>query len=237
MKIDPLKLMSGAPILLEEIGLCINQPKIKDIGILGEKKFYQALSYFLISRKKLKVDMEISDYDLFMKIVNQEIDIQKDISDIFILTIDGISSIKFYESFIIVSAFEQECIIDEPKFLIIKETLIQIFCLGGDANPNADELSPANKLAQEIADKIRKRREQLSSDKETDKSENVLSHLVSILCIGSNNFSLEDCLNFTVYQIFNLIKRFSMHQEHNYQIQALLQGAKDIEIVEWTKQF
>lgn len=237
MKIDALKLMSGAPILLEDIGLCLNQPKVKDIGILGEKKFYQGLSYFLVSKKKLKIEIDISDYDLFMKIVNQEIDIQKDISDIFILTIDGISNIKFYDSFIIVSAFEQECIIDEPKFLIIKEALMQIFCLGDEAISGPDELSPANKLAQEIADKIRKRREQLSSDKETSKSENVLSHLVSILSIGSNNFSLEDCLNFTVYQIFHLIKRFSMYQEHNYQIQALLQGAKDIEVVEWTKQF
>jgi hypothetical protein len=234
MKIDNLKLMSGVPIFLEEIGLSINQPRIKDIAVVGEVKFYQALSYFLINKQKLDITIDISDYDLFMKIINQDQSIQKDVSDIFILTIDGLDSIKFYDTFIIISAFEQECIIDEPKFLIIKEALIQIFCLGGSSE--SDDLNPANKLAQEIAEKIRRRRERLAGSKDGNKSDNIFGHLISILTIGSNSFSVEDCLNFTVYQIFNLIKRFTMYQEYNMQIQALMQGAKDIDVVEWTKQ-
>lgn len=233
-KIDPLKLMAGVPIFIEEINLNINQPKIRDIAVLGEIQFYQSLSYFLMTKDKLKIDADISDFDLFMKIINQENSIQKDVSDIFILVIDGLQSIKFYDTFIIINILGQECIIDEPKFSLIKETLVEVFCL--DNKEVAEDLNPANKQARDIAEKIKKRRLQLSTDNK-GKNDQIFAHLVSVLSTGSNNFNLEDCLNLTVYQILNLIKRYFLYDEHHKQIQALLQGAKDIELAEWTKQF
>jgi len=233
MKIDNLKLMSGVPIYIEELGFSINQPKIKDIALLGETQFYQSLSYFLISKDKLNIDVEISDFDLFMYFINQEQSIQKSIADIFTLIIDGIDSIKFYDTFIIVNAFGHECIIDEPKFLIIKESLIQIFCLQSQVT---GDLNPANKKAREIAEKLRKRKERLAGA-ESQKNSDIFSHLISTLTIGTNNLSIEDCLGLTIYQIHNLIKRYTLYEQYNMQIQALLQGAKDIELVEWTKQF
>jgi hypothetical protein len=234
MKIDTLKLMSGVPIYFEELGFSINQPKLKDIALLGETQFYQSLSYFLVSKERLEIQLEVSDFDLFMYIINQEESIQKSIADIFTLIIDGIESIKFYDSFIIVTALGHECIIDEPKFLIIKESLIQVFCLGGQSASGG--LNPVNKRAQEIADKLRKRQEKLSANQNKSDT-NIFINLISILTIGSNNLRLEDCLSMTVYQIQNLIKRYNLYEEYNRQIQALLQGAKDIELVEWTKQF
>jgi len=233
MKIDNLKLMSGVPIYIEELGFSINQPKIKDIALLGETQFYQSLSYFLISKDKLNIDVEISDFDLFMYFINQEQSIQKSIADIFTLIIDGIDSIKFYDTFIIVNAFGHECIIDEPKFLIIKESLIQIFCLQSQVT---GDLNPANKKAREIAEKLRKRKERLAGA-ESQKNSDIFSHFISTLTIGTNNLSIEDCLGLTIYQIHNLIKRYTLYEQYNMQIQALLQGAKDIELVEWTKQF
>lgn len=235
-KIDSLKLMSGVPIFYEDLGFAINQPKIKDIAIIGEKLFYEGVSYFLLSRKILEVEeIFMSDYDLFMFILNTEKFIQKSVADIFILIIEEITDINFYENFIIIKASEQEFIIDEPKFLIIKEALIQIFCLDFSGKDSGD-LNPANKAAAEIAEKLRRRKEKLSAAT-TSQSTDIFSHLISILAVGSNTLSIEDCLNLTVYQIYNLIKRFTMYEEHNNQIQALMQGAKDIELIEWTKQF
>jgi hypothetical protein len=233
MIIDKLKLMSGVPIALHELGLSINQPKLKDIALMGEADFFKNISYFLVSKTKLNIPIEVSDFDLFMYFINQDESLQASISDIFILIIDGLESIKFYDSFIIVNALGHECIIDEPKFLIIKETLIQIFCL--ESQGKTSDLNPANKLAQEIADKLKKRQQQLSAESPKQQSD-IFSDLISILSIGTNALSIEDCLNLTVFQIYNLIKRFTMYQEHNRQIQALIQGAKDIELVEWTKQ-
>lgn len=232
-KIDSLKLMSGVPIFYEELGFGINQPKLKDIAILGEVDFYSGLAYFLITKEKLNIEFLMSDFDLFMFILNTDKAIQKQVADILVLTIENLDSINFYESFIILKFFEQECIIDEPKFLIIKETLIQIFCLENGTLSN--DLNPANKKALEIAEKLRKRKQHLSESSQ-NQSADIFSNLISMLAIGSNTLSLEDCLNLTVYQIQNLIKRFTMYQEHNVQIQALMQGAKDIEPVEWTKQ-
>lgn len=233
MKIDKLSLMAGSPIPLEELGIVINQPKLKDIALMGEANFFKNISYFLVSRAKLNIPIEISDFDLFMYFINQDQSLQASISDIFILTIEGIDSIKFYDTFIIINALGHECIIDEPKFLIIKETLIQIFCL--ESHGKTSDLNPANKLAQEIAEKLRKRQERLSGASSKQES-SIFPDLISILSIGSNSLDIDACLNLTVYQIYNLIKRFTMYQEHNRQIQALLQGAKDIELTEWTKQ-
>jgi hypothetical protein len=233
MNIDKLTLMSGAPVALADIGISINQPRLKDIGFLGEEKFYRSLSLFLINKDKMSIPVPMSDFDLFMHFVSNDQEIQQSVSDIFTLVIDELESIKFYDTFIIINALGHECIIDEPKFLIIKEALISIFCLS--ASSFSGDINPVNKKAQEIAEKLKRRKEQLAQD--TGKQqEGIYSNLVSILTIGSNTLSLEDCLNLTIYQIQDLIKRFNLYEQYNKQIQALLQGAKDIELVEWTKQ-
>jgi hypothetical protein len=133
-----------------------------------------------------------------------------------------------------IEAAGHDSIIDEPKFLIIKETYKQIFCL--DDMTGKSEYNPANETARKIMEKLEKRKQFLSS-KSNDKNEDkIFSTLASILSIGSNTISFKDCLEMTPYQIFNLIKRFNLYQQFQMQTQALMQGAKDIELVEWTKQ-
>jgi hypothetical protein len=233
MKIDKLSLMAGTPIPVDQLGIVINQPKIKDIAMLGEEKFYQSLSYFLINKDKLNIPINISDFDLFIYTLTQSQELQQSIADLFTLIIEDLESIKFFDGFILIKAAGHECIIDEPKFLIIKETLIRVFCL---EDTQSSDLNPANEAAQKIAEKLKKRKELLVG--ESSKSdEQIYTTLISILVIGSNTMNLEDCLNLTIFQIQNLFKRFNLFFEFNIQMRSMLQGAQDIELTEWTKQF
>lgn len=234
-KIDSLQLMSGAPLVFDGLDICILQPNLKDVAFIGEEKFYVGLSYFLISKEKLSVKADISDFDLFMYIINQNQEIQEKISDILILTIQDIEKINFYDNFIIVKTVGHECIIDEPKFLIIKETYKQIFCLDSSYSSVSSDYNPANEAARKIADKLNKRKYLLSENKEKSEG-SIFTNLISVLVIGSNSLNISECLNLTVFQIYNLIKRFNLHTQYHMQIQALMQGAKDVDLVDWTKQ-
>jgi hypothetical protein len=233
MKIDKLSLMVGAPIPIQELGIVLNQPKIRDVGMLGEEKFYQSLSYFLINKNKINVEINISDFDLFILSLTQSQELQQGVADLFTLIIEDLESVKFFDGFILIKTSGHECIIDEPKFLIIREALIEIFCL---KEIESSDLNPANRAAQKIAEKLRKRKEALGS-KSSKGNEGIYTTLISILVIGSNTLNLEDCLNLTIFQIQDLFKRFNLFFEFNIQMQSMLQGAQDIEPTEWTKQF
>lgn len=232
-KIDDLKLMSGVSIFFEELEFEIRQPMIKDIACIGEIEFYQGLSYFLINKEKASLEIDISDFDLFMYVINSDDFIRSRILSILMLTIDNLDDIQIFDGFIILKVAGHECIIDEPKFLIIKETYQQIFCLLG-AKGSA-EFDPIDSMASKIAEKLRKRKEKLSGQK-PQQSDPIFSNFISILTVGSNSLNISDCLNMTVFQIYNIIKRFNLHSQYTAQMQALMQGAQDIELVEWTKQ-
>jgi hypothetical protein len=233
-KIDTLTLMSGAPVNLPTLDFCLLQPKIKDIAIIGEINFFKYLSYFFINKKTFDLETEeISDFDVFMKVLCKNIDIQKNFSEILILLVQDLEEVKFFESCIILIIAGHECIIDEPKFLIIKETVKQIFKLD---KAGVDNLNPANKTAEKIAEKLKRRQEVLSSKNQAS-DQAVFSNLISVLSVGSNSLTLVDCLDLTVFQLYNIFERFNLYFQFNLQVQSMLQGAKDIDLVEWTKQF
>jgi hypothetical protein len=230
-KIDPLTLISGVPVFLKELGISILQPKIKDIAILGERKFFKSMSYFFLEPKKMNLEKDVSAFDLFLLLFSQDVSIQREIADFLILTIEGLEEVKFFDSILIIIVSGHECIIDEPKFSLIKESLSQIFKI----NESADNSSnPANEAARKIAEKLKRRRELLST--KGSEGEQVLANLLSILATGSNSISMEQCLNLTIYQVYNLIERFNLYTQYNIQIQSMMQGAENVELVDWTKQ-
>lgn len=225
--------MSGSAIFIEEIGFAIRQPTLKDISIIGEEKFYKSISYFMINKDKLSLEGDIRDFDILTYFCLTNEDIKSFISELLILTIEDIDDIIFDQSLISVVIAGHETIIDESKFLIIKETFKQIFCLNQSSESS---LNPADDIARKIAEKLEKRKAKLAAQNKEKKEENILSNFISVLAIGANSISISECLNLTIYQMYNLIKRFNMHAEYHIQMQALMQGAENIELVEWTKQ-
>jgi len=236
MIIDKLTLIMGVPISIPSLGLTINQPTLKDIAAIGEDRFYTSLAYFLITKKALPEEFhesEISDLEVFLFFLSVAESMRLDVVALFQLCIDDLDSILFFQDEIkITLSSGQECIINQEGFSLLKEIFKQIFKLGADL----DKYNPANSAAEKIAEKLKKRQEKISklkSDKENEDSK--ISNLISVLAIGSNSNSLKDLENFTLYQFLVQIQRFGMYESYNNQISAMMQGAEDIELVDWYK--
>ena len=59
---------------------------------------------------------------------------------------------------------------------------------------------------------------------------------LSILTIGIGSMTLQDCVNLTVYQLYDLIERYTLYMNWDLDIRSRLAGAKGDKPVEnWMK--
>lgn len=250
--IDELQLLSGAPISVPGLGLKIYQPKLYEIAELGEELFYYYLSFFKINKELVlsnikdsdqRFQLEISsEYEVFKMVIDDQEEIKKGITTILNLVFRDMEIIKFNDSFIFLRTKEgQQYIINDQSFLLIKEIIYTIFNINKkETESSSKDFNPGSDLASDIAEKLRKRKEALerlkkaSESSQGKKDQSILADFVSILAVGLS-LSLNHVLNLTLYQLFNLMNRFNLYSQYQSQIQAMLQGAEDIELVDWFK--
>jgi hypothetical protein len=241
MIIDDLQLISGTSIQIESIGLKIKQPKIRDIAQIGEAVFYNYLSYFRITKENIlngisdrdQVDAlsQLTEYEILHLLISSDPEIEVGMCTILNLIIEDIEFAKFNKMFLIIKLKSgQQHIINNESFLIIKDIIYQIF----DIKIQEAAFNPANKQASDIAKKLEERKRKLA-ELQGKKDESMLADLISILAVGLGCVNIDEILDLTLYQILILIKRFGMYSQYNVQIQAMLQGAEDIELVDWMK--
>jgi hypothetical protein len=96
--------------------------------------------------------------------------------------------------------------------------------------------NPSGSMAQRIADKLKKRHEQLAQiNGDVGKEIRVFSRYVSILSVGVKK-SFEELMNYTVFQLYDEFQRFTLKMQYDMYIKAKLAGAKNLKDVEdWTK--
>lgn len=247
-EIDEFQLLAGAPIKVPGLELKIHQPKLYEIANIGEELFYNYLSFFKIGKDVIidniedpqqKIELELkTEYEVLkLLMINQE-EVEIGIREVLNLLIKDMEIIKFNESFIFLKSKEgQQHIINDYSFSLIKEIIYKIFNLNPRERVKAKEFNPSNEIASDIAEKLRKRREALEKAnpaKETQgkKDQSILTDFVSILAVGLS-LSITQILNLTVYQIFNLMKRFGLYSQYQLQVKAMLQGAENVELVDW----
>jgi hypothetical protein len=234
MIIDKLTLITGAPIFIQKLGITIFQPKMKEIGFLGEEHFFKSLSFLFIKKEDIPEEYGLenfSDFEIFLELVIGSKEIRFSIENTLQMMISELDKIIFNKKdFILVLKSGQECIITSDEFSLLKEVINQIFRL----NSSESDLNPANAAAKRIADKLKKRRQLLSSQKEKNDDAS-LSNVISILAVGSNSNSIKDLENCTLYQLLNIIERFGLYEQHKNQVQAMMQGAENIDLVDWYK--
>ena len=238
-KIDAFKLMSGAPIYVPDLQLYIHQPRLYQIAEMGEENFFSFLSYFKINKslieKNIKDPMQsaiisnMNEYELILLLIEEQPEIEAGMSVILKLIIKDLKTIRFNPGFLFLNTESgHQYIINNESFLVIKDIIYQIFSLEN----SGDEYNPLDGAAEKIADKLRERKRKLQ-ESQGKKDQSILSDFVSILVVGLHCLNLNNILNLTVYQIFNIMKRFGMYSQYNIQVQALMQGAEDVELVDW----
>lgn len=251
-EIDSLTLMAGAPIAIEEYNLIIYQPKIMDIALIGEKKFFESISIFKLEKntflkliiKGRSAEETVQITNLFYDKTNDEIilfllsndsDLQKITNNLFSLLFKDIDQINFLEDCIYIKFNDgQQSIINSDNFYIIKDIINQIF----SSNEGSQKYNPASGAAEMIVKKLKEREQKIQKMKNESENETkpIIANYLLILSIGSNNFNMDNLLQMTLYQLFAVMKKYSLYEQYQMQVKALMAGAENIELIDWTEQ-
>lgn len=240
--ISDLLLLSGNDIPFPGARAIIHQPTLKEIAYIGEELFFVGCGFLnfskdlLSSQDKIKL-ADYDDFNIFMTIMtNKTPETKRSVeAALLVLTlIFPLYKVGVRTNEIVLSKDEQEFFINQANFQEFKEILIDMFSLnlGKAAETN---YNPEGTMAQRIADKFKKRHEQLLKIKNAaapqGKRVSILSRYASILAVG-NGKDLNRLMDYTVCQLYDEFQRFQLKVQWDAYIQARMAGAKDLEEVD-----
>lgn len=231
--------MTGVDLPIPELQLTMHQPTIKEISMLGERSFLIGIQILTIDKRMYISDEEIlaqtNNFNLFIQLMNEkEVSDKKEHVLAVLSLLFPSSKIILLPRAMILNSGSTETIIDEGNFEILQSLLVQCFCISGSEQ---EHFNPKNEKARQIAQKLMKGRQRVAELKAEENSGSAFAQYLSILTVGLDSMSLKDCLKLTVYQMYNLIERYSMYINWDIDIRSRLAGAKaDKPIESWMKQ-
>ena len=234
-----LALMCGTDIPIPELQATIHQPTIKEISYIGEQEFFIGLQTLSINKNMLvqgnSVLENTTNFQIFMTIMKeQETKDKKDaIVNFFQLIFPG-SQVIFTPMSILLNKEGQQTLVDENNFEILQENIKQIFCVNSGPMDQTT-FNPADKKAKEIAEKLMRGRQRVAEQKgETNSS--TFGRYLSILTIGLNAMPLSEAMNLTMYQMYDLVERYTLYLNWDLDIRTRLAGGKpDSKPDDWMK--
>ena len=124
--------------------------------------------------------------------------------------------------------------IDENNFETLQNAISSICCL--KTGPmDQQNFNPANEQAKKIADKLMRGRQRVAAQKE-EGSASLLSQYLSTVTIGIPSMSLQDAMDLTMFQLYDLIERYMLYLNWDMDIRSRLAGAKpDSQPENWMK--
>ena len=231
--------MAGIDIPIPELQLTIHVPVIKEIALMGETKFFMAVQYLCLDKESLIQDetllSSLTNFQVLMKVLEQSQDKDKKNAVIMLLTLlfpDYIPVITRNSIILTKQGENQPLLIDDNNFDIFQSVLKEILCVNSLFQGNNVIYNPANDRAKEIAEKLMRGRRKVAEIKSKVNNESVITRYISILTIGSNTMSLEDCLNLNMFQIFDLMERYNAFIEWDVDLRVRLAGGKPDKPVE-----
>lgn len=225
-----LALMTGIDFPIEGCSLIIHQPSIKEISYIGETDFFMGVQLLCVNKSMYEtpeVDLsEITNFNLFMQLIEQpELKKQKTMVNQILHLLFPMYQILMTPRSILFKLEDSSFIIDEGNFEILQKALTQILCL---QQSGQQVYNPQGKKAKEIAQKLQRGRERVAQQKAQNEMGNgsMFSQYLSIVTIGINSMSLKDSLDLTLYQLYDLIERYSLYINWDLDIRSRLAGAK-----------
>lgn len=229
-----LALMTGIDIPIPSLQIAIHQPTIKEISYMGEEGFYIAAQYLCLNKRTFIKDESlletITNFQVLMKVLEQlqhENPIIKEyLISLLSLLFPSFKIIMTPQSIILNNMeTKQNILIDDNNFEDLQNVLNQIFCVNSGAMGENTNFNPKGKKAQEIADKIMAGRRKLAAEQGEQKS-SVLARYLSILTIGTNTMTIESCWNLTLYQLYDLVERYTLFVNWDIDVRTRLAGGK-----------
>ena len=124
--------------------------------------------------------------------------------------------------------------IDEGNFEILQALLNDQFCLKGSGQ---EQFNPQSEKAKEIAKKLMRARQRIAEQRMSGEgsSGSMFSQYLSILTVAFG-IDLNILCNLTMYQIYDLVERYTLYINWDLDIKSRLAGGKPDKPVEnWMK--
>lgn len=248
---NSLRIISGVDIPIPALELVLHQPRLKEISLLdSEMSYFLTLQLIGFDRRILQAQTQqdnsrlssMSDFDIFMTLLTDpkaENSAQRQINLLNVLTIffpGYIPQLLPRSIYLNNPTTKHNVTIDGNNFSILKDIIEEVGGLHSNKAGENGSFNPKGKKAAEIAAKIMRGRSRVAAQK-NESSGGVLARYISVLTIGLHSMSLEDCLNLTVCQLYDLIERYSLYINWDLDIRSRLAGATpDDKPEDWMKE-
>lgn len=225
-----LGLMTGIDLPIPELQTTIHQPTIKEISLIGEQDFFIGIQLLCIKKQMYIQDESLlnstNNFQIFMAIMNEKQTAEKKAAVQQVLTLlFPQSNVIFTPRSIVLNSPQGIVTIDEGNFEILQQLLNEQFCLKGSGQ---EQFNPEGQKAKEIAQKLMRARQRVAEQKMQGEGGggSMFSQYLSILTIAIGSMSLTDLSNLTMYQIYDLIERYTLYLNWDLDIRSRLAGGK-----------
>lgn len=234
-----LILMCGTDYPVPECQLFIRQPRIKDIALIGEASFFTGIQCLCLNKTMFVKDESLladtSNFQIFMTIMfeKEAKDKREAVQELCTLLFPDYK-VMFTPRSLIFSRDGQNFVIDNNNFSFLQEALTNICCL--KTGPmDQQTFNPADTRAREIAEKLMRGRQRVAAQK-GESNTSIFSQYLSTLTVGLHSMSFEDCINLTIYQLYDLVERYMLYINWDLDVRSRLAGGKpDSQPDNWMK--
>ena len=231
--LDSLLLLSGNDIPFVKANLTIHNPTLKEIGYVGEENFlngYQTLNVsknFLPEKDKVNLG-DISNFDILIAILKERNAVmQKNrncIQMVLMLLFPEYEVILKKDVIILKKENEEEHFLNSNNFEEFQNILRQMFSFG-DTSGVPQDFNPDGPMAARIDEKLKKRHQTLA-EKNSNDNFDIIGRYISVLSVGLS-IDIKTFMDYTIYQLFDQIKRYELKIGYDLYIQGQLAGVQD----------
>lgn len=234
-----LALMCGIDYPVPECQLAIHQPRIKEIALIGENNFFTGIQCLCLNKTMFIKDESLlsntNNFQIFMTVMAEKEATDKKIAvqQVCALLFPN-DKVLFTPRSINIVKQDNSILIDETNFEYLQQAISTICCLKtGPMDQQA--FNPADKKAQEIAEKLMRGRQRVAAQK-GESNVSVFSQYLSILTVGLHSMSLYDMTELTMYQLYDLVERYMLYVNWDMDVRCRLAGGKpDSQPDNWMK--
>ena len=232
-----LALMTGVDIPIPELQIALHQPTIKEISYIGESEFFIGVQLLAINKNLYIQDENLlvntTNFQIFMTMMNEAQTADKKAAVLQVLTLLLPEyTVIFTPRSMLLKKGEVNIMIDEQNFEFLQQVIVKQFCISGSGQ---EQFNPQSQKAKEIAQKLMKARQRVAQQKaESGGGGSMFAQYLSVLTVGLGSMNLFDAMNLTMYQVYDLIERYSKYINWDIDIRSRMAGAKgDKPIENW----
>ena len=234
-----LALMCGTDFPVPECQLTIHQPRIKEIALIGEADFFSGIQCLCLNKTMFVQDESLlettNNFQIFMTVMSEKEAIEKKVAVQQVCTLMFPSfKVVFTPRSMLFMGDGQTITIDENNFEFLQAAITSICCL--KTGPmDQQSFNPANEQAKKIADKLMRGRQRVAAQK-GESNTSLFSQYLSTITVGINSMSLQDAMDLTMFQLYDLVERYMLYLNWDMDIRSRLAGAKpDSQPENWMK--